>query len=146
MHHARRSEQECSKLNISTAVHGIATAPETLGRGGRDSRAHARSLCAHQPRVAAMVEPHRANASDPRPALESQHCRAICTEIGERLQQSLKPQDASPMPPHLSRLVNRLSSLDGPDGLRRGVLQADSRRLGANGRRTDADQRWSRPG
>lgn len=45
-------------------------------------------------------------------ALELDHCRAICAEIGERLQHSLA-QDTSPVPTRLRKLINRLADLEG---------------------------------
>ena len=37
--------------------------------------------------------------------------RSICDEVGERLQQDLR-REASPMPPHLNRLVDELRKRD----------------------------------
>jgi hypothetical protein len=70
-----------------------------------------------KPNGSTMVEPLRANTHQP--ALNSEHCRAICEETGERLRQSLKQRGPSRMRPRLSRLLGRLSELDGADALRR---------------------------
>lgn len=42
--------------------------------------------------------------------LGSQHCRAICEEIGERLAIDLRPP--TELPPHLADLIARLALLD----------------------------------
>ena len=39
------------------------------------------------------------------------HCRAICDEIGERLQTILRP-DAANLPPRLQVLIDRLADQD----------------------------------
>jgi hypothetical protein len=65
-----------------------------------------------------MMELIRANASDRFQSLESQHCRAISREIGERLRQDLEHEQLSLMPRHLSRLLGRLSELDRADAFR----------------------------
>ena len=44
--------------------------------------------------------------------LEPDHCRAICEEIGERLQHSLA-RDTSPLPMHLRKMVDRIAELEG---------------------------------
>jgi hypothetical protein len=44
-------------------------------------------------------------------ALDHDHCRAICHEIGERLRQVLKP-DALEIPQRLLALLDRLAELD----------------------------------
>jgi hypothetical protein len=44
-------------------------------------------------------------------ALELNHCRAICEEIGERLQYSLAR--TLPVPTRLRELVNRIAELEG---------------------------------
>jgi hypothetical protein len=43
--------------------------------------------------------------------IDSQHCRAICDEIGERLQTILRP-DAANLPPRLQVLIDRLADQD----------------------------------
>ena len=43
--------------------------------------------------------------------IESLHCRAICDEIGERLQIILRP-DAANLPPRLQFLMDRLTDQD----------------------------------
>ena len=43
--------------------------------------------------------------------LDHTHCRAICSEIGERLRESLGGE-AADMPPYQRRLVDRLGELD----------------------------------
>jgi hypothetical protein len=45
-------------------------------------------------------------------ALEPDHCRAICKEIGERLQHSLV-RDTSVVPTRLRKLVDRIAELEG---------------------------------
>ena len=64
-----------------------------------------------KPMVAAMVEPPRTRAPDPS-SLEPQHSRAICDEVGERLQHILG-RDASPVPKRLRKLVDPFAELDG---------------------------------
>lgn len=54
-----------------------------------------------------MVASAPVHAPDPFPDLEPAHCRAVCREIGERLQQDLKPH-AGPMPARLEWLLRRL--------------------------------------
>jgi hypothetical protein len=44
-------------------------------------------------------------------ALDSTHSRAVCDEIGERLRDVLG-RDASEIPSHLRRLVDRLAELE----------------------------------
>ena len=66
-----------------------------------------------KPTVAAMAkllppqDPHLTEA-----LVELDHCRAICTEIGERLQHGLA-RDTSPVPTRLRKLVNRIAELEG---------------------------------
>ncbi len=43
--------------------------------------------------------------------IDSLHCRAICDEIGERLQTMLRP-DAANLPPRLQVLMDRLTVQD----------------------------------
>ena len=43
--------------------------------------------------------------------IDSLHCRAICDEIGERLQTILRP-DAANLPPRLQILIDRLADQD----------------------------------
>jgi hypothetical protein len=43
--------------------------------------------------------------------IDSQHCRAICDEIGERLQTILRP-DAANLPPRLQVLIDQLADQD----------------------------------
>jgi hypothetical protein len=43
--------------------------------------------------------------------LDSTHCRAICDEIGARLESALR-REASPVPPRLIALMERLTELD----------------------------------
>jgi hypothetical protein len=43
--------------------------------------------------------------------IDSLHCRAICDEIGERLQTILRP-DAADLPPRLQVLIDRLADQD----------------------------------
>jgi hypothetical protein len=43
--------------------------------------------------------------------IESEHCRAICDEIGERLR-SLLGKETSEIPPRLRLLIDRLAELD----------------------------------
>jgi len=43
--------------------------------------------------------------------IDSLHCRAICDEIGERLQTILRP-DAANLPPRLQVLIDRLADQD----------------------------------
>jgi hypothetical protein len=43
--------------------------------------------------------------------IDSLHCRAICDEIGERLQIILRP-DAANLPPRLQVLIDRLADQD----------------------------------
>ena len=43
--------------------------------------------------------------------IDSLHCRAICDEIGERLQIILRP-DAASLPPRLQILMDRLADQD----------------------------------
>ena len=43
--------------------------------------------------------------------IPSEHARAICEEIGERLRYALQ-DDYADLPPRLRELVNRLSELD----------------------------------
>lgn len=43
--------------------------------------------------------------------IDSLHCRAICEEIGERLQTVLRPNAAN-LPPQLQALIDRLADQD----------------------------------
>lgn len=43
--------------------------------------------------------------------IDSLHCRAICDEIGERLQTMLRP-DAAQLPTRLQQLMDRLADQD----------------------------------
>jgi hypothetical protein len=43
--------------------------------------------------------------------IDSLHCRAICDEIGERLQIILRPESAN-LPPQLQVLIDRLADQD----------------------------------
>jgi hypothetical protein len=56
-----------------------------------------------------MSAPMPVSESTPAP-LSSNHCRAICEEIGERLALALPP--ASELPPRLAALLDRLALLD----------------------------------
>jgi hypothetical protein len=58
-----------------------------------------------------MVELRAARAAYLFPALEPKHCRAICEEIGDRLQQDLT--GVSPLPTRLRKLVDRIAELEG---------------------------------
>ena len=65
-----------------------------------------------KPTVAAMAKllpPQNPHLTE---ALELDHCRAICKEIGERLHHSLG-RDTSPVPTRLRKLVNRIAELEG---------------------------------
>jgi hypothetical protein len=44
-------------------------------------------------------------------ALDPTHCRAICEEIGARLEFALR-REISPIPPRLMALIDRLAELD----------------------------------
>jgi hypothetical protein len=56
------------------------------------------------------MEPHRRIITDD---IEIDHktSRSICHEVGERLQQDLR-LEASPLPPHLKRLIDELRKRD----------------------------------
>jgi len=43
--------------------------------------------------------------------IDSEHCRAICDEIGERLRYHLR-NDCAEIPPRLRLLIDRLAELD----------------------------------
>lgn len=43
--------------------------------------------------------------------IDSEHCRAICDEIGERLRHQLRGE-ATEIPPRLRLLIDRLAELD----------------------------------
>ena len=44
--------------------------------------------------------------------IDSEHCRAICEEVGERLRIHLR-NEIGEMPPRLQLLIDRLAELDG---------------------------------
>jgi hypothetical protein len=49
------------------------------------------------------------------PSLESDHCRAICDEIGARLALVLQPATSDDLPPRLVELLDKLALLDHHD-------------------------------
>jgi hypothetical protein len=51
----------------------------------------------------------------PLPSLESDHCRAICDEIGARLAFVLQPATSDDLPPRLAELLDKLALLDQHD-------------------------------
>jgi hypothetical protein len=52
--------------------------------------------------------------TDHREQIDHKTIRSICDAVGERLQQSLRP-DASGLPFHLERLMDELRKRDGED-------------------------------
>ena len=72
---------------------------------------HMRGDCAHlsQRWQPPMVELRPAPDLLP---LEPKHSRAICDEIGERLPHHFA-RDATPVPPHLRKLLGRFADLEG---------------------------------
>ena len=65
-----------------------------------------------KPTVAAMAKHLPPQGPHLTEALEPDHCRAICEEIGERLQHSLA-RDTSPLPTRLRKMVDRIAELEG---------------------------------
>jgi hypothetical protein len=55
------------------------------------------------------MEPHRRISDDI--VIDHETSRSICNEVGEQLQQDLRPED-SPLPSYLGRLIDELRRRD----------------------------------
>ena len=63
-----------------------------------------------------MADSPPTHAPGPSPGIEPEHRQAICDEIGEQLRSALA-DDVAPLPSRLQGLVERLTEVDGYDGV-----------------------------